>query len=152
MQETDQRKQSLIIKRHVLPLLSQLLASFMVKEINVTRMNIATTNFQDVTSKAMPTTALQFSLSQPLSQKRNSPMGSYLDGGTKKVRYGSGTGSFGANPTQLETAGSAPSERTPKRNVSTPAHSQKATPSRDQRIQKSKMKSTRIDNFFFKKA
>lgn len=46
VEETDPTKQSLIIKRLVQPLLEELLLS--CKDINVTRLNIALTNFQDV--------------------------------------------------------------------------------------------------------
>lgn len=59
VEETDPTKQSLVIKRLVLPLLEDLLLS--CKDINVTRLNIALTNFQDVLNhhKSVSTTAGQ---------------------------------------------------------------------------------------------
>jgi DNA polymerase iota len=156
VQESDLQVQTKNIRRHIKPLLQQLLPSV----INVTRINIAVTNFQDIslaqaTSTESTRASGQVSLLESLDRKRSSSQSrSQLSqsmsqnigsmSGQKRLRLLSGNDSSVVGPTRVS----------PGTNLLTTDGKQ--TPSKlNARGYKSlhagRMKSTRIDHFFFKK-
>lgn len=128
VKETNPVKQSLIIKRLVQPLLEELLSSS--NELNVTRLNIAMTNFQDILSHR-PNVPGQASLFGTVSQKKSG-----------------GVISPGSKTQSISTTFSSNFARKP-----TPPSSQQSRHGTNVgKKQPNKLQTTRIDSFFRQKS
>jgi hypothetical protein len=170
IQEKDQHNRSLLLKRHVTPLLRQLLAPSETNDINVTRLNIAVTNFQDVARQTPETLSGQALLSATMQPKRLNPYSGRESQNssqpvTKKSRLVTNHNSQAIESAFSHIGG----ELNPKASISHVSPQNKVLPSSnspkahsvvksaEQRAQQgklsrpSKMKATRIDHFFYKK-
>jgi hypothetical protein len=129
IQEGDSNKQTLLLGQHVTPLLNQLLQfSIKNKDINMTRMNIALTNFQDVPSNNTLAPSPGQSLLFGDAPKRNNVGNSQSP--TKRIR-------FDSNPHTPSNQAGAPSRFTYSIPNVKPNYSSS-----------NRMKATRIDSFF----
>jgi len=144
LQESMIERQSQRIQQYVKPLLQQLLPTV----INVTRINIAVTNFQDVATVNLKGGAGQVTLAEAMERKRSmsqsqvsqlsQSMSLEVDHTLKRHK---------CRPTPAHTKHVSPNftPRSPTLATSNPSH-------RGQRpSQRGRMKATRIDHFFFKK-
>jgi hypothetical protein len=170
IQEKDQQNRSLLLKRHVTPLLRQLLAPSETKDINVTRLNIAVTNFQDVVRQTPETLSGQALLSASMQPKRLNPYSrkesqTSSQSVTKKSRLATNHSSQTIESTFSHIGG----ELNPKASISHVSPQNKVLPlsnspkahhvvknaerhSQQGKLSRpSKMKATRIDHFFYKK-
>jgi len=146
--EKDSLKQSVLLRQLAEPLLSQLLQDSIKRcDINVTRLNIALTNFQDVLNQHHPTIS---SFNEPLLSSMSEKRQSYSNSNsqqpvTKKVR-----------PSIMPTKhGFLGQSATPTHSASAYLSPNAATSSfKSDRIQgnpsssSKKGKATRIDSFF----
>jgi hypothetical protein len=145
IQETDPSKQSILLKRLVTPLLDKLLSgSVKTNSINMTRLNIAVANFQDVLSRHPPISSGQTLLAAAL-QKRGSNSG-HSQTPVKRARVVYQTPPWSSSQS---VAGVRPvaSFRPTTFNSTMRTNPRRDTSSR----QPNKMKATRIDNFFHRK-
>jgi hypothetical protein len=146
IQETDPSKQTILLKPLVSPLLDQLLSvAVKTNSINVTRLNIAVANFQDVSSRPPPISSGQTLLSAAL-QKRGSEDSGHSQTPVKRARVIYQTPPCSSS--QSVTGVSLVASVKPTSFDST----MRTNPLRDTSSRKpNKMKATRIDNFFHRK-
>jgi hypothetical protein len=169
-QDKNEEQQSVTLKRCITPLLRQLLSDAM--DINVTRMNIAVTNFQDVARQAaVDSSSTQVSISACLQSKRESPSSTTQDVQIDSTIPMVKKSRLAYHLDQSQTSNGHNSSRDPKPKApdlgeltSSPhtlpvvTNSANAIPSkgttrmvREKLARPARMKATQIDHFFWKK-
>ena len=160
IKEKDLQNQSLLLKNQVTPLLRQLLSTSEAKDINVTRMNIAVTNFQDVTVHSPQNVSRQGSLFSATKKRRVSPNETVVgDESLKKARKHTRDGRQEEKDVSARIGDYLDSHDNSSFGAS--AHNRGAWRSLNTRdlkavrrklpVEGAKMKTTRIDHFFNKK-
>jgi hypothetical protein len=158
VQGTIEQNQSIMLKTQVTPLLKQLLQA---KDINITRMNIALTNFQDVAHPTTEGISGQISLAAAFERKRQNPFSATASqtnsqSSVKRSRLGvysqcktDDSPASGENQNCIERT-------SPKKRLGDASKTNSLAMSSGKRIHENisrpaKMKATRIDHFFYRK-